>query len=260
MAARAIWKGKLVIGHRQVAVKLYSAVEDRTVHFRLLHAKDRAPVEQRIVRKDTGEPVDKDARRKAYPLDVDEAVIVQPDELDALEPEASREIHLCRFVPLSLLGDAWYDRPYWLGPDEDEEAYFALAQALGRRPLAGIARWVMRGKRYVGALSLQGTHLAMITLRRAEQVLRLPALKPDKARTPSEMELKLAQQLVDSISGDFEPERWPDEYRERLRRLIAAKAHGEKVTVLQPKPRKPTTNLADSLRASIAAARGRQVA
>ena len=263
MTARAIWKGRLQLGRHALPVKLYSAVEDRTVHFRLLRASDRSPVEQRIVRKDTGEVVDRDAQRKAYPVadgEAGQAVILQSDELAALEPEPSREIRLCRFVPLRALGDAWYDRPYWLGPDGDDEPYFALAQALSDRQRIGIARWVMRRRRYVGALSAHGPYLAMITLRRAEQVLSLPAIEPDAGRSPSEMELKLADQLVASIAGDFEPGRWPDEHRERLCRLIEAKARGQKVVKLEPQPRRKGADLAESLRASIAAARERRVA
>jgi DNA end-binding protein Ku len=260
MAARAIWKGSLFIGEIPVPVKLYSAVEDRTVHFKLLHAKDKSPVQQRIVRKDGGDVVEKEAYRKAFPLGDGEAVILQPDELAALEPEPSRDITLCRFIPPRELGDAWFDRPYWLGPDGDDDAYFALAQALADRERVGIARWVMRRRRYVGALTVQGPYLSMITLRRAEQVLSLPAIQPDKSRTPTESELTLAGQLVESISGDFEPEQWPDEHRERLTRLIEAKVHGHKVTALMPKRRKASADLSDSLRASIAAARERRVA
>src|SRR5687767_14154843 len=108
--ARAIWKGKLVIGKQEVGVKLYSAVQDRKVHFRLLHAKDLSPIEQRIVRKTDGKEVPKEEQAKAFPLDDGQAVIVRKDEFEEMEPPASREIELCRFVPSSLLGDQWYDR------------------------------------------------------------------------------------------------------------------------------------------------------
>src|SRR5579885_1217877 len=151
--ARAIWKGVLKLGKEELPIKMYSAVEDRTVHFRLLHVRDRAPVEQVIVRKSTGREVPKDEQRKAFPVEKDTAVILQPQELVELEPPPSREIDLCRFVSPSLLSDQWYDRPYYLGPDEDDEDYFALADALARQQVVGIARWVMRKKRYLGALA-----------------------------------------------------------------------------------------------------------
>jgi DNA end-binding protein Ku len=260
MTARAIWKGKILLAGQEVAVNMYSAVEDRGVHFKMLSKEGAAPVRQRIVRKDTGEEVPKEERRKAFPLEGGEAVILQPDELESLVPPASREIHLCHFVPKDLLTDQWFDRPYLLGPDGSDDTYFALARAIEERGVHGIARWVMRKKRYLGALATAGDYLTMITLRRSEQVLSLPAVQPASDRSPSDAELKLAQQLVESISGDFAPQEWHNEHRERLRALIAAKAKGQKVVPLRPRAPAPSTDLADALRASIAATRERRVA
>lgn len=258
--ARAIWKGRLLLGEHDVPVKLYSAIEDRKIRFRLLHEKDAAPVEQRIVRKDTGKEVEKDDRRKAYPLSRETAVILQPEDLETLEPPESRDIHLCRFVDGSLLGDQWYDRPYYLGPDGDDDSYFAFTEALSKKEVIGVARWVMRKKRYLGALHAQDGYLMMSTLRRADQVLSFSNIEVAKANTPQQSELKLAEQLVDSISGDFEPELWQDEYRKRVQTLIDAKLRGKKITPLEPKPKAPEASLADALKASLAQGREKKVA
>jgi DNA end-binding protein Ku len=257
MTARALWKGTLVLGKHEVPVKMYSAVQDRAVHFHLLHGKDLTPVEQRIVRKDDGREVPKEAQRKAFPLDDGRAVILEPDELERLAPQSDRTIRLLRFVARDALGDQWFDRPYYLGPDDQGDAdYFALAGALAAKERIGIARWVMRDQRYVGALSVDDGYLRMTTLRRAEQVLDVPAIRPDKARTPSDAEVKLAAQLVDSITGAFAPEEWRNEYRERLHALIEAKAKGTKLKLVAARPKEATSDLAASLRASLAAARG----
>jgi DNA end-binding protein Ku len=258
--ARAIWKGHLALGKREVSVKVYSAAQDRAVHFHLLHDKDLVPVEQRIVRKDNGREVPKDAQRKAMPLDDDRAVILDPAELEQLDPESDRTIHVLRFVPRDAVGQAWFDRPYWLGPDEDADGYHALAQALGDKDRLGIVRWVMRATPYLGALSAADGYLRLTTLRRAQQVLAVPEVRPDKARTPSDAEVKLAEQLVESITGAFEPEQWHDEYRERLAKLVEAKAKGAKLTLVAPRAKPATTDLAESLRASLAAAKGKKVA
>lgn len=260
MAARAIWKGELQVGKQPVGVKLYSAIEDRSVHFRLLHEKDRAPVEQHIVRKDTGKDVPKDEMRKAFAVNQSAAVILQPDELEQLVPPESREIHLCRFVAPDVLADQWFERPYYLGPDGDDDDYFALAEALQRKQVIGIARWVMRRKRYLGALSSVDGYLIMTTLRRADQVLSFSNVRPEKASLPQAHEMKLAEQLVSSIAADFNPEQWQNEYRERLCKLIAAKAHGEKVEPVRVQKKVAQASLADSLKASIAAAKERKVA
>ncbi|MET0534896.1 MAG: Ku protein [Steroidobacter sp.] len=258
--ARAMWKGELQVGKHTVGVKLYSAIQDRSIRFHLLHEKDKAPVEQHIVRKDTGKDVPKEDMRKALAVSQGTAVILQPDELAELVPPESRDIQLCRFVPATVLGDQWFERPYYLGPDGHADDYFALAEALERKQLLGIARWVMRKKRYIGALSSVDGYLVMTTLRRADQVLSFSGVEPAKASMPQAHEMKLAQQLVSSIEADFDPEQWQNEYRARLMKLIEAKARGEKVTPVPAKKKRSSANLADSLKASIAAAKERKVA
>jgi DNA end-binding protein Ku len=258
--ARAIWKGRLQLGKQELGVKLYSAVEDRAVHFHLLHAKDRAPVEQHIVRKDTGKDVGKGDMRKAFALDRSTAVILEPEDLEKLVPPESRDIEITRFVAPSVLGDQWYDRPYYLGPDADDSDYFALAEALHRKDVVGIARWVMRKKRYVGALTSTDGYLMLSTLRRADQVLSFSGIEPGKVNTPTAAELKLAQQFVSSIETDFDPSGWQNEYRQRLYKLIEAKARGEKIEPVRRKKKAPSASLADSLRASIAAVKEKKVA
>lgn len=256
--ARAIWKGELVIGKHKLPVKMYSAIQDTQVHFRLLDRESLEPVHQRIVRKTDGKEVPREEQRKAFPIEGDRAVVLTPEELDELEPKASRDIELLRFVPPSLLGDPWYDRPYYLGPDEGEKSYFALAEALAKRNVLGIARWAMRHKRYVGALSVLDGYLMMVTLRRAEQVLAVPQLEP--ARKADEKELKLAEQLVDSIAEDFDPGLWQDEYHERICKLIEEKARGRKVELHAPRAKRATGNLAEQLRKSLASVKERRVA
>src|SRR5262249_3301420 len=202
----------------------------------------------------------KDDMRKAFELNRSTAVILEPDELEKLVPPESRDIEICRFVAPTALGDQWYDRPYYLGPDADEDDYFALAEALQRKNVVGIARWVMRKKRYVAALFSADGYLLLSTLRRADQVLSFSGIETGKTNAPAASELKLAQQLVASIEADFDPSAWTNEYRERLHKLIEAKARGEKIEPVRRKKKAPSASLADSLRASIAAAREKKVA
>ena len=122
----------------------------------------------------------------------------------------------------------------------------------------GIARWVMRDKRYLGALTAADGYLGMTTLRRADQVLALPEIQPDRFRTPSAAEVKLAEQFLDSITGAFNPEIWQNEYRERLAKLIEAKEKGTKLELVRAKPKEASDDLADALRASLAASGGKK--
>ena len=258
--SRAMWKGAIEFAEHKVAVKMYAAVEDRSIRFHLLHKKDLAPVEQHIVRKDTGEEVARADIRKAFALSKHTAVMLEPEDLEKLVPAESRGIQLTRFVAPEVLGDQWYERPYYLGPDGNEASYFALGQALAQTNLIGIARWIMRKKRYVGALTSIDGYLALSTMRRADQVLTFSGIEPSTGMLPRPNELKLAEQLVASIEADFDPGLWKNDYRQRLLKLIEAKARGEKLKPVHIKKKSPQENLAASLKASIAAAREKKVA
>src|SRR5688572_28549599 len=127
MAARAIWKGELKIGTGKVPVKLYSGVVDRTVHFNILDDRQLMRVKQHMVSPDTGEEVASEEIQKGYEVEPGRFVILTAEELEALEPEPSRDIEITEFVPPEAISQQWYERPYYLGPDGDTKAYFALA-------------------------------------------------------------------------------------------------------------------------------------
>lgn len=257
--ARAIWKGVIKFEDVEVPVKLYSAVSDRGVHFRLLHEKDLVPVKQRMVHPGTGQSVDyQDVMRG---LEVTENVLVAFDkeELEELAPPPSRDIEITRFVDPSVINHQWYVRPYYLGPDGQEGAYTALARALGRANKEGVARWVMRKKPYLGALRSLDDHLVMMTLRHADEVVRLAGVEPPE-RAPTAGELKLAEQLISALEAELDLSELHDDYRERILELIKSKAAGEKME-LGRFEREPAEakSLSDALRASIDATRRTKV-
>lgn len=256
MAARAMWKGVLQVGGTDVPVKLYSAIEPRKVSFRLLHEDDEEPLQQRMVDPETDEEVAYDETRRGYPTDDGRIVILDSDELEALEPEPSRDIELTRFVPVQAIDPRWYDRPYWLGPDDDEEAYFALLAALAESERAGVARWVMRKKEYVGALRVEDGYLMLVTLHHAGEVVSADALEAPGGRALDKKELKMAEQLVDALTGEFEPEQYKDEYRERVMALVEAKASGKTLPKKRARRKKAAgDSLSDILEQSLRAAR-----
>lgn len=258
--ARAIWKGVLRFGSAEVPVKLYSAVQDRSVHFRLLHEKTSTPVKQRMVDPRTGKEVPYDEVRRGYEVEEGVFVLLDEEELGELEPEKSRDIEVTRFLEPELINHQWYDRPYHLGPDGDDASYFALVKALGKKGREGVARWTMRNKEYLGALRSEDGHLMLITLRHAEEVIPASALEPPGGRKPEPRELKMAEQLIDALAAEFDPTEWRDEYRDRVLELIEARAEGKTVQFRQPAKKRAAGDLAASLEASIAAARERKSA
>lgn len=261
MAARAIWKGVLHLGDEEVPVKLYSAVEDRKVHFRLLDAAQQKPVEQRMVEPESGDPVEKDEVRKGYEAEPGVFVVLDDEDLAEAEPPPSRDIELTRFVPPDAIDPPWYERPYWLGPDGDDavEPYFALAAALEREGREGVARWTMRKKGYVGALRARDGRLMLVTLRRAGEVIAAADLPAPRGRALAERELAMARQLVEALEDEFRPEEYADEYRESVRELIAAKGEGAPIEIKKLRPKPPAGDDLDrALAASLEQAKERR--
>jgi DNA end-binding protein Ku len=259
--ARAIWKGVITFGDVEVPVKLYSAVQDRGIHFRLLHEDDLVPVSQEMVNPESGEVVPRERIRRGFEVARGEYVLLDDDELEALEPKASRTIEITRFVDPAAVDHQWYDRPYYVGPDDDDAEYFALARALDDSGMEGIARWVMRKKEYRGALRVRDGRLAMVTLRSPDEVVPAAALGAPGGRKPDARELRMARQLVEALEGPFDPEEFRDEYRDRVLELVEAKAEGRSIPRKKAEKRKTGGSLEAALSASLKRAKkGKKVA
>jgi len=253
MAARAIWKGRLAIASVRLPVKLYSAVSDRTVRFHILDDRSLMRVKQHMVNPDTGEEVPSGEISKGYEIERGKYVILTGEDLESLTPASSRDIEINEFIPNQQLGQQWYDRPYYLGPDGDEKAYFALAEALNRSGREGIAHWVMRKRSYVGALRAQDGYLWLVTLHNAEEVITARDLPQPTTRQSSPAELKLAKQLVEAVQGEFNPSEYKDEYRKRVLDFIDEKAEGHKPRLRALKSKHAPASLEDALTRSLAA-------
>ena len=252
MPARAIWKGSLMLGMESLPVKLYSAIEDRTLHFHVLEKSTMERITQHTVNPETGEPVPREHVQRGYEVERGVYVILTDEDLEKAQPKESRDIDILRFVPAAHVHQQWYDRPYYLGPDgSDSTSYFALAEALETEDREGIARWVMRKKQYVGALRSEGGYLMLITMKYAEEVLTAADLPRPSGRAPDAKELQMAEQLVSALQDDFRPEDFHDEYRERVMKFIEAKASGEKPRLKIVARKKEPKSLMESLAASI---------
>lgn len=251
MAARVIWKGILALGESRVPVKLYSAVEDQRVHFRLLDDKNFAPVKQRMMNPRTGEEVPREKARKGYETAKGAFVILGEHDLESVEPEGTRDIEISRFIEPASIGHAWYDRPYYLGPDGDEAPYFALAEALRNSEREGVAHWVMRKKEYSGALRAEGDYLMLVTLRRAGEVIPASALEPPAGREPDAKEIEMADQLLSALQDDFDPAAYRNEYRARVQELVEAKAAGATFEPAEGEPESRVASLDEALAESI---------
>ena len=251
MTARAIWKGDLKLDSTKVPVKLYSAVQDKTVRFHILEERSKTRVKQHMINPDTGEEIPNEEIQKGFEVEPGTFVILDDKELEALEPKGSREIEIAHFVAPDEIAPEFYDRPYYLGPDGDQGVYFALAEALQNKEKEGIARWVMRKQPYVGALRAEDDHLVLFILRNAEEVLSAKDLPRPAGRAPDRKELSMAKQLVDLLKGEFDPKEYKDEYRARVMEFVEKKAKGHAPKLRLVKPKRKAASLDKVLAKSI---------
>ncbi len=251
MAARAIWKGKLKISSTEIPVKLYSAIQDQTVRFHILDDRSHMRVKQHMVDSETGDEVPNENIQKGFEVEPGTFVIVDDDELEKLKPEASREIEIEEFVPAKAIPPEYYDRPYYLGPDGNNSAYFALVEALRNQNKEGIARWVMRNQTYVGAAGAIGDHLVLFTLRNADEVLSAQDLPRPAGRAPDKREINMAKQLVALLEGEFNPADFKDEYRKRVMEFVQQKAKGRAPKLRAVKTKRAPASLENVLSKSI---------
>jgi DNA end-binding protein Ku len=259
--ARAIWSGAISFGLVNIPVKLYSAVSRKTVRFHQLDAESGQRIRQQRINPESGEEVPYEQIIKGYEIGPDRYVTITPDELEALEPQKTRTIDIEDFVELDEIDPIFYDHPYYLAPDTGAgKAYRLLLDAMSEAGKVAIARVVIRSKENLVAIRPHGGVLTMETMLFADEVIAPDSLEElstaDGDQKTSERELDMAQQLIDSLTSEFEPEKYRDEYRERVLELIERKAQGETVVIeAPPEEPKEVPDLMAALEASIASAK-----
>jgi DNA end-binding protein Ku len=260
--ARSIWTGTISFGLVTVPVKMYSAVSKKTVRFNQLNKQTGARIAMKRVDPTTGDEVEYSDIVKGYELGPDRYVVIEPHELEALDPVKTKTIDILDFVDLADIDPVFYDHPYYLAPGTGgTKPYYLLMEAMKETGKVGIAKVVIRQKENLVALrpmEVEGqTVLGMATMIFADEVVdprRLDDL-PDDVEV-NERELDIAKQLVESLAGEFDPSQYHDSYREKVLELIEAKAAGEEIAV-QPQVEEaaPVPDLMAALKASLDAVR-----
>jgi DNA end-binding protein Ku len=258
---RSIWSGAISFGLVNVPVKLYSATSPKTVRFHQLSSKTGARIRQKRVDSSTGDEVPFEDIVKGYELSPDRYVLIEPEELDALDPKATKTIDIEEFVDLSEIDPIFYDHSYYLAPATGgAKAYRLLLEAMREAGKVAIGRVVIRSKQQLCALRPTDDVMALSTMLFGDEVLpadRIDELDALEEAGATERELTMAQQLIASLSAEFDPARYRDEYRERVLDLIERKAAGEEIAV-QPEAEDttPAPDLMAALEASLAEVRG----
>ena len=256
---RPIWSGAISFGLVSIPVKLYNAVSKKSVSFNQLDDRTMSRIKLKKVSANDGEDVPDDHIIKGYEISKDRYVVVDPDELEEFMPVATRSIDLDEFVALEEIDPLYFDSPYYLAPDKVVKPYALLVKAMEAAGRVGVGRFVMRNKQYVAAIRAVDGHLVLSTMVYSDEVVApasIDELEEVAAIELSDKELAMAGQLVESLAGPFEPDKYHDAYREQVLALIERKAAGEVLERPTPAASAPqVVDLMAALEASVQAAK-----
>ena len=248
---RPIWSGTISFGLVSVTVKMYSATESKELRFHFLHRDDLTPIGYDKVRKDTGEHVEADEIVRGFEIEKGRYVPLEDEDLDRLDIELTHSIDICDFVDLDEIDPIYFRKAYYLVPQAGaEKPYRLLVKALDETGKVGIAKVVIRNKEHLAALRTYDGTLLLETMYYADEI-RQPESVDGRGQLPK-AEVEMAKSLVENLSDKFKPDKYDDQYRKELLKLIRAKAKGKKL----PEPEEPqeaeVVDLMAALRESVA--------
>jgi DNA end-binding protein Ku len=239
--ARAIWKGSISFGLVSIPVGLFSAESRDEIHFHQLDKRNLAPVGYRKYNKKTGKEVEMDDIVKGYEYEPDQFVLISDEDLQRANPEKTQTVDITDFVQLEEIDPEYFDKPYYLAPlKKNAKAYALLREALRRSGKVGIAKVVIRTREYLAAVIPHGDVLVLEILRYPHEIrgygdLELPGTDL-KALEVNDREVKMAEMLIDAMTGEFDPEKYRDTYRDDLMALIHKKIESGQTQVLDETP------------------------
>jgi DNA end-binding protein Ku len=255
---RSIWKGAINFGMVTIPVKLYTATEQKDVRFRLVHAQDGAPIEEKRFCTAEDKEVQWDELARGYEVEKGEFVILAPEEIEEAAPETTRTIEIGDFVELEEIDPIYFEKSYFLEPVEaGAKPFNLLRRALDETGRVAVARVAIRSKERLATLRVYDETLVLETMYWPDEIrspdqLELPS---GRAASPAPKEVEMARSLVENLSSRFDAEQYQDRYRIALQELIEAKMSGEKRAAKRRKPQPKVVDLMDALEASLAAAR-----
>jgi DNA end-binding protein Ku len=256
---RPVWNGTISFGLVSIPVKLFHAVSKKNVSFNQLDDRTMSRIKLRRVSADTGEEVPDEHIVKGYEFTKGQYVIVDPDDLEPFMPVATKTIDLDEFVDLDEIDPVYFDSAYYVAPEKAPKPYVLLARAMEQAGKVAIGRFVMRQKQYIAAIRPVDGRLMLSTMVFADELVDVDSIDElqgiDEVEASSK-EIAMAESLVESLTADFEPEKYRDEYREQVLELIDKKAAGEEFEApVAEKAAPQVVDLMAALEASVKAAK-----
>ncbi len=254
---RSLWTGSVSFGLVNVPVRVYSAVHEHKLRFQLVHAKDDGPIGYEKICKSEGKPVPNDEIVKAFEYKKGEFVQMTDEDFEAAQVEGQHTIDLEDFVPYEQIDPTFFAHAYLVGPQEGaERPYSLLVRAMEDAGLAGIGKFVMRNRQYLGCLHIRDGILTLEQLYFADEVDPPEKVLPKKLPNVDKRELDMASQLIESFSGDWQPEKYEDTYHDALMAIVREKRKGHEVHRVQEPEEEGPPDLLDALRMSLEQSKG----
>jgi DNA end-binding protein Ku len=251
---RPIWSGAISFGLVNVPVKLYTATREHDVGFHLLSPDGKCRLRRKLYCPETGEEFDFNQTARGYEVSPGQYVLVKDEELDKLRPEAGRTINIVDFVDQSQIDPLYYDKPYYLVPSEaGARAYRLLLEAMKKQEKVAIAKFTMRSKEYLAALRPEGRVMCLETMRYSDEVVPVEDIEgvPGKVEV-NKREVETAEKLIEALVEDFKPEKYKDQYRDRVAEMLEGKKRGEEVRQVADEEEPPRIiNLMEALEKSL---------
>ena len=252
---RAIWTGTISFGLVNVPVRMYSAISETDLRFHMIHEPDGGRIGYQKVCKAENEPVPDDEIVKAYEFDKDELVVLADEDFEAVKAEGVKTIEISDFVPYEEIDPIYFEKTYFLGPQEgSEKVYGLLREAMEQSELAAIGKYVMRDRQHLGCLRVREGTITLEKMFFHDEIRPVEDVAPRKSKVPK-AELEMATTLIEQFKGDFEPEKYEDTYREALMDVIRAKRKGKTITAAPVEEEEEPADLLAALKASVEAAK-----
>jgi DNA end-binding protein Ku len=253
---RAMWKGAISFGLVTIPVAVYPATEEKTLRFNQLHDEDGGRIRYKRVCEKDGEEVTFEHIVKGYEVEKDRYVVLTDEDLNAIPVESSRAIDIHRFVDLDEIDPVMFKKSYYLVPEETgAKAYALLREAMADDGRVGIAKVSFRDKEHLAALRFKDEAFVLETMYWPDEIREADFGGVDVSAKIRGQELEMAKQLIESLSGEWNPEEYSDEYREAMLQIVEAKLNGQEIEVVAPEPTAKVVDLMEALKASVAAAK-----
>jgi DNA end-binding protein Ku len=261
---RTIWNGSISFGLVNIPIGLALATQRADVSFRTLHRECGTPIKQKRWCPHHEREVEQDELVKGWEVAKGEFVIVEESDLESVALQRSQSIEILRFVRLEDVDPIYFDRTYYLAPasaDAARRPYVLLLRAMQETGMAAVGKFVLWGKENLCLIRAQDETLAMELLYYADDVRSKAEIEEAVEATEIRpQELKLAEQVIDSLVGEWNPEDFENEYRRDLKAMLDAKLAGEKITRPEPAPETPVIDLMEALRRSVAEVQDKKTA